>query len=34
MAQMKRLQWRLKWLVSGLLMTICAFGVLAALVFK
>ena len=33
-AQMKRLQWRLKWLVAGLLMTLCAVGGLAALGFQ
>ena len=32
--QMKRLQWRLKWLGAGLLMTLCAVGGLAALVFQ
>ncbi len=33
-AEMKRLQWRLKWLVAGLLMTLCSVGGLAVLVFQ
>ena len=33
-AAVKRLQLRVKWLVAGLLMTICAVGVLTALVLQ
>jgi hypothetical protein len=34
MTAVKRLQVRMKWLSAGLLLTLCAFGVLAGLVFQ